>query len=99
MEAKFELHIKLDSKGKKEFTLSEDEARELQTKLNALFGETKYIPYVQYPQVLPIWYTQNPYPGYDWYKITCGTSDGSENIISNQDGSSVQVSNVKLGVY
>ena len=85
MEAKFELHIKLDSKGKKEFTLTEEEARELQTKLNALFGETKYVPYVQYPQVFPLWYNTPQKIG-DWYQITCGSSDIA-GTISNYSGS------------
>lgn len=81
MTTEFELKIKMDSG--KEFSLSEIEARELQTKLNALFGETKYVPYVTYPQVFPIWYQQKQHP-YDWYTITC-SYDSSSNIVYNSD--------------
>ena len=82
MTTEFELKIKMDSG--KEFSLSEIEARELQTKLNALFGETKYVPYVTYPQVFPIWYQQKQHP-YDWYTIYC--SSDSAGTISNYNGS------------
>lgn len=94
METTFELRIKLDSKGKKEFTLTEEEARELQTKLNALFGETKthYVPYVPVQPVFPYWYQQKTYP-YDWYTITC--SSDSAGTISNYNGS-VSSANITL---
>ena len=85
MNVQFKLTVKLE-KGK-EFTLTEDEARELQTKLNALFGETKFVPYTPYVPVqpiLPIWYQQKQHP-YDWYTIYC--SSDSAGTISNYNGS------------
>jgi hypothetical protein len=98
MTTEFELKIKMDSG--KEFSLSEIEARELQSKLNALFGETKYVPYTPYVPVFPTWYERKPFP-YDYYTITCSTDSAGtfkidDNYVSRNSSVSSDTAKITL---
>ena len=100
MEIVFELKIILNDK--KEIVLSESEARELQIKLNTLFGETKtqFIPYQPYTPILPVWYKAKPLP-YDWYTVYCSSDTAStfkidDNYVSRNSSVSSDTAKITL---
>lgn len=78
MDVKVELKIKV---GSKEIALDENEAKELQSKLNQMFG-------YPYPYYYPLTVTYPPIGTYPTYSYVTSTGTNSNDIVFSTGGSS-----------